>query len=301
MATDERPLQKCLDDISHCDLYIGIFAWRYGYIPQHDNPQGKSITELEFDHARSMSIQTLVFLTGEKAAWPVPYTDTGDDATRIRLLREKLGKELTVGFFHNEESLATEVSVAIANWDKQRFVPDPGLLRSRAHELAVHIVQEIGEKYISHLYIKRYIDQSVLDFLDQPGGGLLLIVDRAGNGKTNLLCRICETVRAPYAPFLIRAKYSSNLSQDFRHLFRRASDISWDNFESQRNKSLENILVLVDGINEYAALRSASSDLMCLLDDILRLRAKVIITCRDLFWNKISEGLEERFHEYIIP
>jgi len=28
VATDKRPLDKCLDDVASCDLYVGIFAWR---------------------------------------------------------------------------------------------------------------------------------------------------------------------------------------------------------------------------------------------------------------------------------
>ncbi|HAT44311.1 MAG TPA: hypothetical protein DCS90_04335 [Ktedonobacter sp.] len=48
VATDQRPLDRCLADVAACDLYIGIFAWRYGYIPPKDNPEQKSITELEY-------------------------------------------------------------------------------------------------------------------------------------------------------------------------------------------------------------------------------------------------------------
>ncbi len=33
VATDQRPTEKCLADVAASDLYIGIFAWRYGYIP----------------------------------------------------------------------------------------------------------------------------------------------------------------------------------------------------------------------------------------------------------------------------
>ena len=33
VAEDRRPVDKCLEDVAACDLYIGIFAWRYGYIP----------------------------------------------------------------------------------------------------------------------------------------------------------------------------------------------------------------------------------------------------------------------------
>lgn len=27
-AADQRPLNKCLEDVAGCDIYVGIFAWR---------------------------------------------------------------------------------------------------------------------------------------------------------------------------------------------------------------------------------------------------------------------------------
>ena len=51
IATDIRPLDMCLTDVANSDLYVGIFAWRYGYIPPKVNPERKSITELEYRKA----------------------------------------------------------------------------------------------------------------------------------------------------------------------------------------------------------------------------------------------------------
>ena len=33
VATDQRPVDKCLADVAACDIYVGILAWRYGYVP----------------------------------------------------------------------------------------------------------------------------------------------------------------------------------------------------------------------------------------------------------------------------
>src|SRR5688572_13889985 len=59
VATDQRPLDKCLADVARCDVYIGIFAWRYGYIPPN---QEQSITELEFREAVRKGKHCLLFL-----------------------------------------------------------------------------------------------------------------------------------------------------------------------------------------------------------------------------------------------
>jgi hypothetical protein len=48
VAEDRPPLDRCLTDVRSCDVYIGIFAWRYGSIPWPVNPEGLSCTELEY-------------------------------------------------------------------------------------------------------------------------------------------------------------------------------------------------------------------------------------------------------------
>ena len=47
VATDAYPLHKCLDDVAACRVCVGLVGWRYGYILDRDNPERKSITELE--------------------------------------------------------------------------------------------------------------------------------------------------------------------------------------------------------------------------------------------------------------
>jgi len=117
VATDERPLAKCLDDVAACDLYVGIVAHRYGYIPDHDNPDGRSITELEYRHAQALGIPRLVFLLDEAALWLPGWMDAvtgdGDHGGRIRALRDELGRERLVNFFATSDELAQKVSVAV--------------------------------------------------------------------------------------------------------------------------------------------------------------------------------------------
>ena len=48
VAADNRPVDKCLADVPRVDIYVGIFAFRYGYIPpkSHGNPDNLSITRV---------------------------------------------------------------------------------------------------------------------------------------------------------------------------------------------------------------------------------------------------------------
>ena len=58
VAEDKPPVDKCLEDVESCDLYVGIFAWRYGNIP---TGYEMSITELEYRKAVDSGIKCLIF------------------------------------------------------------------------------------------------------------------------------------------------------------------------------------------------------------------------------------------------
>src|SRR5581483_2771693 len=94
VATDQRPLDKCLADVGSCDVYVGIFAWRYGFIPDKDNPGQKSITELEYRKATELGKPRLIFLLDPELPWPPPAMDSstgdGEGGARIKALRAEL-------------------------------------------------------------------------------------------------------------------------------------------------------------------------------------------------------------------
>ena len=70
VAKDQRTLPRCKEDVAASDIYIGIFAWRYGYVPTEENPQNRSITGLEYREAGKRDRTTsLVFLLEDNIPW----------------------------------------------------------------------------------------------------------------------------------------------------------------------------------------------------------------------------------------
>jgi hypothetical protein len=51
LADGDTVRHSCLDDVAACDLYVLIVGHRYGFQPPYDNPEGLSITHLEFRRA----------------------------------------------------------------------------------------------------------------------------------------------------------------------------------------------------------------------------------------------------------
>jgi hypothetical protein len=117
VAGNERPVDKCLTDVAACDLYVGIFAWRYGFTPKKNNRKKLSITEMEFRKAIEMEKPCLLFLLDEDASWPVKFID--DDKSRIKKLRTEFGDKYVVSYFKSAENLGSVVAPAIHNWAKE--------------------------------------------------------------------------------------------------------------------------------------------------------------------------------------
>lgn len=115
-AESESPLEKCLGDVEKCDFYVGIFAFRYGYIPTKNNPDNISITELEYRHAIKTDKQCFIFLVDEEIDWPIRHIEMEEGLLRkLKALREELKREHLVAWFKDEKDLADKVSQAIFN------------------------------------------------------------------------------------------------------------------------------------------------------------------------------------------
>jgi hypothetical protein len=142
VATDQRPVAKCLEDVAHCDLYIGIFAWRYGYIPSESNPQNKSITELEYRKAAALGKPCLIFFLHEEAPWPSRLIDA--NTSEIQNLRQELQRERHVSFFNSIDELINLISPAIYTWEIDRSHQKP-VLQPLDH------VSQIGDKSLSSI------------------------------------------------------------------------------------------------------------------------------------------------------
>lgn len=121
VASDQRPLDLCLQDVARCDVFVGIYAWRYGYEPPaaHGNPQARSITHLEYLHAEAQGLRKLLFFAHPQteAHWPEAFRDAltgqGDGGAKLAQFRQTVGTEKTVSFFRSADELATLVLAAI--------------------------------------------------------------------------------------------------------------------------------------------------------------------------------------------
>ncbi|WP_128092336.1 DUF4062 domain-containing protein, partial [Streptomyces resistomycificus] len=161
-AFDERPVERCLADVEGCDLYIGLFAFRYGFVPEPGplNPDGRSITELEYRKAGAAGRTRLIFLVKDGTPWPTDHIDALTEAgenpgDRIKGLRTDLMKEHGVGWFGNPDQLAAVVVGAVAphlqlpvgGADSPRPVAEPPHPRRLTHDL--HLLHALKDRPVA--------------------------------------------------------------------------------------------------------------------------------------------------------
>lgn len=112
VAENQRPIDRCLSDVAACDLFVGIYAWRYGWVPSENNPEQISITEMEYRQAEKTVKPCLIFLLSDDAPWPKKFIDK--DTTTIEKLRTEAGARHSSGPpFKSVDELGRLVAEAI--------------------------------------------------------------------------------------------------------------------------------------------------------------------------------------------
>jgi hypothetical protein len=137
IAGSAAPLAKVVEMVDRSEAYVGVFAWRYGYVPARaaDPPapaatnipvvEGAvgetSITHYEYLRAVQRKLPVMAFLLDEHYPWPPQLIDGFDktraqapaNADKIRALRQVLQQERVVSWFTTPSDLEARVSAAV--------------------------------------------------------------------------------------------------------------------------------------------------------------------------------------------
>ena len=76
-ASDADAAAKSLAMVDGADIYLGVFAYRYGYVPDANNPDQISITEMEYNRAVKNGIPRLIFFMDK--THPLTAADMEED------------------------------------------------------------------------------------------------------------------------------------------------------------------------------------------------------------------------------
>jgi Domain of unknown function (DUF4062) len=167
----KRPLARCLNDVKSCDLYIGILAWRYGYVPAGSE---RSITEMELREALRCEKETLLFLVARDAEWPAKYRERGEGKRRLKNLRAEIEAKFMVDSFSSPDDLSARVASAVAKWGQPDRTPqeverEDRLMRSWLSPTQRPFERERARQALRNMASVRYIAMLRQFVLDQRG------------------------------------------------------------------------------------------------------------------------------------
>ncbi|HXF38114.1 MAG TPA: DUF4062 domain-containing protein [Blastocatellia bacterium] len=141
-AADADAISESLRMVDEADIYLGIFAQRYGYVPKENNPRRLSITEMEYNRAVERDIPRLLFLMHDDHPVKASDVEKGKGAVKLEELKKRTGTERVVNLFKSPEELRGQIIDSLSHYRER-------------NETQFHYVSDIPkppEIYIAHPY-----------------------------------------------------------------------------------------------------------------------------------------------------
>jgi len=138
-AADADAIAESLRMVDEANIYLGVFAHRYGYVPKGYDI---SITEMEYNRAVERGIPRLLFLMHEDHPVKAADVEKGEGAVKLEQFKARLMTERVDNFYKSPADLRALVINSLSNH------------RVR-NETAFHYVSDIPkppEIYIAHPY-----------------------------------------------------------------------------------------------------------------------------------------------------
>jgi tetratricopeptide (TPR) repeat protein len=185
-------VEVCRSKVEEADLYLGIFAHRYGYAP---DGYDRSITEMEYDWAIERGLPALIFMVDDDFAWSPKLIDRGASYEKLERFKARLRKAHVVRPFKDPDQFREDLFLYLPQWREERT-------EQRLADV-IHYVGDIPKKpepYIAHPYsllqarglVGRYAELSLLtDWVTKPDSEvyrarILNVVAIGGMGKSAL-------------------------------------------------------------------------------------------------------------------
>jgi hypothetical protein len=109
-AQPSEPLKACVSEVDECDLFVGIYAHRYGHVSPDSQ---RSITEQEFRRALRQRKPLFCYLIDDRYDWPTHFIEPEPGASKLLAFKRAVRKSLVVDSFSEPLDLAVKVATAV--------------------------------------------------------------------------------------------------------------------------------------------------------------------------------------------
>jgi tetratricopeptide (TPR) repeat protein len=113
-ARPDEPLDACLKEVEESHLFIGIYALRYGFIPDGADI---SITEMEYVHAKKLGKEIYCFLLDEEnQPWLQKWVEDEPGKLKLKEFKKRIQKVHVCDYFTTPDDLRAKVSNALSHY-----------------------------------------------------------------------------------------------------------------------------------------------------------------------------------------
>ena len=113
-ARPEEPSDACLKEVEGSDLFIGIYALRYGFVPEGADI---SITEMEYVHAKKLGRLIYCFLLDEeKQGWFTRWIEGEPGKSKLEDFKKRIQTQHVCGYFTTPDDLRAKVANALSHF-----------------------------------------------------------------------------------------------------------------------------------------------------------------------------------------
>jgi tetratricopeptide (TPR) repeat protein len=151
-ALNADAIDASLRMVAEADVYVGIFAYRYGYVPDGNDI---SITEMEYNLAVELDKPRLIFFIHEKHPVLGKDFEIGSGATKLQILKDRIGRARVAAFFRSPEDLRAHVFEALNNLGKELDIAAASGDAVASTVAKLHrktSIPALPEPYIAHPY-----------------------------------------------------------------------------------------------------------------------------------------------------
>jgi tetratricopeptide (TPR) repeat protein len=269
-ASNADAIAESLAKVDEADIYIGIYAHRYGTVPEG---HAISITEMEFDRAVERGLPILVFLMGRGHLITADMKEDGEGAqANLKRFKEKASTGRVRKEFDSPEQLRTRIVESLHALLEDLALPVEAGVGPPPRLAHIHFAP-LREKFAGR---KALLDELAVRL--QPGKAQALSQAAAvkadgGVGKTavavELAWRLFEEGKFDYV-FLLNATSPESIDSDLAALCAR----DWLNLPEQEARESE---VRLAGVLRWLRVPANAARTFLVLDgaDAEEARAKV--------------------------
>ncbi|MBV9959307.1 MAG: DUF4062 domain-containing protein, partial [Acidobacteria bacterium] len=225
------------------------------------------------------------------------YSDARFDARADELLRLWRGKPFV------DQAKVSQLKIDLS-YERQRSLTKQVLQTDLLYRESLQLFLSYREDTTT-IHLANDLLKELTRLIEMGLKRCLVLVDKAGRGKTNVACHVAEQLVDQHPVLLLSGQMELSTEYDIEFLIEQRLESAFSGiFSDWMNRvspglqeARKWLFIIIDGINENSRRPLLNQLLKGLLTRLEERRIKIILTCRDLLWDFFRGTIEPYLFE----